>query len=64
MEHYIKKMKEAGRLPDTRITEGHAEYIKAVRKAEKEDAIREAFIKKAVEHMDKFIEHVRTYIGN
>ena len=56
-------MKEAGREPDSRITEGHMSYKQAVRKAEKEDAIRQAFINKATKHMDLFINHVRTYVG-
>ena len=56
-------MNETGKEPDERIVVGFKLYTDAVRRAEKEDAEREVFIEKAIIHIQNFINHVRTYIG-
>ena len=55
-------MREANRTADSRVVDGFDEYIKAIRKAEKEDEIRELYISKAAKHLDNFVTHVRKYI--
>ena len=56
-------MNETGKEPDERIVVGFKLYTDAVRRAEREDAEREVFIEKAIIHIQNFINHVRTYIG-
>ena len=63
VDHYVKKMEESNKIPDERITRGFNNYIEAVRKAEEQDQIRNAYIAKAEKHMNRFIAHVRQYIG-
>ena len=55
-------MESANKTADPKVTNGFEEYVKAIRKAEKEDEIRELYISKAAKHLDNFISHVRRFI--
>ena len=63
VDHYVEKMEESGKTPDTRVTQGYLDYIHAVKKAEEQDEIRNSYITKAETHMSNFVNHVREYIG-
>ena len=63
VDHYVLKMEENNKVPDTRVTQGYLNYVQAVQKAEDQDRIRDEFIEKAETHMLNFVAHVKKYIG-